>query len=88
MITQCRNCAGPLVFDPEKQMLVCDHCGSEFKPEEFTAEEKESLYRQKEESLNKVYGTDSEELMDCYVYTCHTCGGEVMINGSEASTST
>ena len=86
MITQCRNCAGPLVFDPEKQMLVCDHCGSEFKPEEFTAEEKESLYRQKEESLNKVYGTDSEELMDCYVYTCHTCGGEVMINGSEAST--
>ena len=35
MITQCRNCAGPLVFDPEKQMLVCDHCGSEFKPEEY-----------------------------------------------------
>ena len=39
MITQCKNCAGQLVFDPAKQMLVCDHCGSEFRPEEFTAEE-------------------------------------------------
>lgn len=86
MITQCKNCAGQLVFDPAKQMLVCDHCGSEFRPEEFTTEEKESLYAQKAESMNDVYGTDSEEFMDCYVYTCHTCGGEVIINGSEAST--
>ena len=86
MITQCKNCAGQLVFDPAKQMLVCDHCGSEFRPEEFTAEEKESLYAQKAESMNDIYGTDSAELMDCYVYTCHSCGGEVIINGSEAST--
>lgn len=86
MITQCRNCAGPLVFDPEKQMLVCGYCGSEFKPEEFTADEKEELYDKKAEALNDVYGTDSAEFMDCYIYTCHTCGGEVMINGSEAST--
>lgn len=86
MITQCKNCAGQLVFDPKKQMLVCDHCGSEFRPEEFTAEEKESLYAQKAESMNDIYGTDSKEFMDCYVYTCHTCGGEVIINGTEAST--
>ena len=31
-------------------------------------------------------GTDSEEFMDCYVYSCGSCGGEVIINGSEAST--
>lgn len=86
MITQCKNCAGQLVFDPKKQRLVCDHCGSEFRPEEFTAEEKESLYAQKAESMNDIYGTDSKEFMDCYVYTCHTCGGEVIINGTEAST--
>ena len=86
MITQCKNCAGQLVFDPAKQMLVCGHCGSEFKPEEFDVSEKIPLWEQKAESMNDIYGTDSKEFMDCYVYTCHTCGGEVIINGSEAST--
>lgn len=86
MITQCKNCAGQLVFDPKNQMLVCDHCGSEFRPEEFDVSEKTPLWDQKAESMNDVYGTDSKELMDCYVYTCHTCGGEVIINGTEAST--
>jgi hypothetical protein len=85
-MTYCRNCAGQLVFDPEKQMLVCDHCGSSFKPEEFDVSEKIPLWDKKAESLNEVYGTDSEEFMDCYVYTCGSCGGEIIINGSEAST--
>ena len=86
MITQCRNCAGQLVFDPEKQKLVCGHCGSEFAPEEFSQSEHEYLADKQAESMNSVYGTDSEDLMDCYVYICHSCGGEIIINGSEAST--
>ena len=86
MITQCRNCAGQLVFDPAKQLLVCGHCGSTFKPEEFDISEKEELLDKKAESMNDIYGMDSDEFMDCYVYICSSCGGEVMINGSEAST--
>ena len=34
MITRCRNCANQLVFDPGTQKLVCDRCGSSFKPED------------------------------------------------------
>ena len=86
MITQCKNCAGQLVFDPEKQMLVCGHCGSAFRPEEFDASEKEPLWDKKAEAMSDIYGTDSAEFMDCYVYTCGSCGGEIIINGSEAST--
>ncbi len=86
MITQCKNCAGQLVFDPEKQMLVCDHCGSEFKPEEFDVSEKVPLWDKKAEAMSDIYGSDSAEFMDCYVYTCGSCGGEIIINGSEAST--
>ena len=85
-MTECKNCAGQLVFDPEKQMLVCGHCGSEFRPEEFDVTEKIPLWDKKAESMNDVYGTDSAEFMDCYVYTCGSCGGEIIINGSEAST--
>ena len=86
MITQCKNCAGQLVFDPKEQKLVCGHCGSTFAPEEFNVADKEELFDQQATSMNSVYGTKSEDLMDCYVYTCATCGGEVMINGTEAST--
>lgn len=86
MITQCKNCAGQLVFDPQKQMLVCSKCASEFRPEEFSSSDKGNLWDVKAESLNDVLGTDSEEFMDCYVYTCSSCGGEIIINGSEAST--
>ena len=86
MITQCKNCAGPLVFDPEAQKLVCNHCGSTFAPEEFDVSDKEELFDQKAVSMNAVYGTDEKDLMDCYVYQCASCGGEIMVNGTEAST--
>ena len=87
MVFQCRNCAGRLILDPAKQMLVCDRCGSEFKPEEFEVPDKDSLTDKKELPMNEVYGTVSAEFMDCYVYTCAGCGGEIIINGTEASTS-
>ncbi len=86
MFTQCRNCAGPLTFDPTKQKLVCGHCGSEFAPEEFTQSEKEYLLDKQAEAAENVYGDDAKDMMDCYVYQCHSCGGEIIINGTEAST--
>ena len=86
MITRCKNCSGQLVFDPKKQMLVCDHCGGLFNPEDFNTTGNESLIDKKAESLNEIYGTDSKEFMDCYVYICSSCGGEIIVNGTEAST--
>ena len=86
MITSCKNCAGRLVFDPAKQRLVCESCGSMFKPEEFDISDKEELLDKKAVSMNEVQGTDSNEFMDCYVYTCASCGGEIIINGTESST--
>ena len=86
MITRCKSCSGQLVFDPKKQMLVCDHCGGLFNPEEFDTPGYESLIDKKAESLNEIYGIDSKEFMDCYVYICSSCGGEIIVNGTEAST--
>ncbi|MBR1798063.1 MAG: hypothetical protein IJ757_08685 [Clostridiales bacterium] len=86
MITCCKNCAGKLVYDPKKQMLVCEMCGSLFAPEEVGTRDDGLNADSKARSLNDIYGTDSEDLMDCYVYTCNSCGGEIIINGTEAST--
>jgi len=86
MATLCKNCGHSLVYDPAIRKMHCTSCGSAFE-----AEEVESLsrsYREDENivSLDEVYGNEKNEFLDCYVYTCSNCGGEIIINGSEAST--
>ena len=86
MATLCKNCSHALVFDPASQKLFCEFCGSSWRPEEIEAESKEYRQDLKAESMEKIYDTQDKDLMDCYVYTCSECGGEIIINGSEAST--
>ena len=86
MATLCRNCSHALVFDPKTQLLVCSSCGSTFRPEEIESEAKDYRQDLKAESMNEIHGTKLEEFMDCYVYTCSECGGEIIVNGTEAST--
>lgn len=86
MASICKNCGATLTFDPYSQLLVCEYCNSRYKPEEIEAEIKSSVEDQKAVSMNEVYGTEDENLLDCYIYTCNHCGGEIIINGTEAST--
>lgn len=86
MISRCRNCTGQLTFDPGKQMLICDNCGGTFAPGDYGVTEKELLWDTKVESLSDIYGLDAPEYIDRYVYICKSCGGEVIINGTEVST--
>ena len=79
MATLCKNCSHALVFNPNTQMLECSSCGSSFKPEDIEAESKESREDLKAEAASEVYGTDDKSLMDCYVYTCSECGGEIIL---------
>ena len=87
MATLCKNCSHALVFNPRSQLLECSSCGSTFKPEEIESQAKEYREDLKAEAASEVYGTvDDKSLMDCYVYTCSECGGEIIVNGTEAST--
>lgn len=86
MISRCTNCAAKLVFDPKTQKLSCERCGSQFNPQDFNVPDSDPVWDKQPSSLNEILGTDSEEYMDCYVYTCSSCGGEIIINGKEAST--
>ena len=86
MATLCKNCSHALVFDPGSQKLCCGACGSSFKPEEIEAESKEFRQDLRAVSAEEVYGSKEQNLMDCYVYSCSECGGEIIINGTEAST--
>lgn len=86
MATLCKNCGHALVFNPKTQLLECGACGGAFRPEAVQADAKEFREDLKAESANEVYNSDEEKLMDCYVYSCSECGGEIIINGTEAST--
>ena len=86
MATLCKNCGHALVFNPKSQLLECGACGGAFRPEAVQADAKEYREDLKAEAANEVYNSDEEKLMDCYVYSCSECGGEIIINGTEAST--
>ena len=86
MASSCKNCGATLVFHPDSQLLVCEYCNSSFRPEEIETEQKASVEEQQAVSMNEAYGTEDEKLLDCYIYTCNHCGGEIIINGTEAST--
>ena len=90
MATLCKNCGHALVFDPAIQKVRCYQCGSTFFAEEVESESKKYVQDKKAISMAQVYGQDAanaaKEYLDCYIYTCSECGGEVMITGTEVST--
>ncbi|MBO4687092.1 MAG: hypothetical protein J5636_01130 [Clostridiales bacterium] len=99
MATLCKNCGHALVFDPTIQKVRCEQCGSTFLAEEVESESKKYAKDQKVLTMEEVYGADAEgaaangaasgaekEFLDCYIYTCSECGGEITIHGSEVST--
>ena len=86
MATLCKNCGHPLIFDPSRQKMFCEQCGSTFLAEEVESTAKQYAERNKEHSMEEIYGSAEQEFLNCYVYTCSECGGEIIINGTEAST--
>lgn len=92
---KCENCAASLRFDVDKNMLVCDYCGSEFSVD--YAEEKMDK-KQEEETLNKAadeenwkenYDSVGEEQvvkMQFKQRTCPSCGGILLGDENSAAT--
>lgn len=92
----CPNCGGPLRFDPEKQKLVCDHCGSVFTAEEIDAHfkeknekavsvEEERQEKEEDEILHQTFS--SEDLSHLKAYTCPSCGAELIADENTAASS-
>lgn len=77
MIRTCKNCAGKIVFDVGQQSLYCEHCGSYFDVSEYDTNEDYI-----ENDVVDAY----KEMMDCNIYQCNSCGAEISINDTEAST--
>lgn len=88
MATICPNCASPLVFSPEHKALYCSRCGGVFAPEQLQTEGRDLLEYQEILDHQDVYGYTEEQYEEgeFNIYSCSSCGGEIVINSTEAST--
>lgn len=72
---KCPNCDGELIFDPATQKYKCEYCISSFSQEEL-----DNMNR--EESTEK----ESNASSDVKVYTCPSCGAEIVTDATTAAT--
>ena len=92
---KCPNCGGPLKFNPDKQMFSCEYCMSDFEEQKIQqmyaereakqsqAEKAEAQAQERQAQQNQQ---DEGELEDAVVYTCPSCGAEVVTTESTAAT--
>ncbi len=95
MIFKCPNCNGALEYSPGEEQGFCPYCG-EFYPIEAMRAEGNVLAEESNHNYDSVqtydreqmidYSSDELDFMDCNIYTCTSCGGELSVNGVEAST--
>lgn len=82
MTNKCKECGGTLVFDPDIQMMVCEHCCA-MVPVEETTKEHNTIFGG---TLNENVEETETEFMDFKVYDCKNCGATLAITDAEIST--
>ncbi len=81
---QCTACGGPLHFDVNKQLIICDYCDSEYTKEYFKEEEE----GQSEKIDWNIEGTvkDHEVIGEQSGFICSSCGAEIVSDGNTVAT--
>ena len=86
---KCPNCDGELIFDPTTQQYKCEYCDSKFSQEELDKMSPEMCTEQKAETPSgdiQDEKTGEEETQDAVVYTCPSCGAEIVTDATTAAT--
>ena len=77
---KCPNCDGGVVFDPESQKFHCEYCLSYFSEEELL----QAVPAQESETKPPEQAVEAADTT--VVYTCPSCGAEVVTNETTAAT--
>jgi DNA-directed RNA polymerase subunit RPC12/RpoP len=86
---KCPACGGAIEFNSKLQKIKCPYCDTEFKPEVF-----EAMMDQPEDNKGKNLEWDTspggewkdEETKDMKIYSCKSCGGEIVVDKNTAAT--
>ncbi|MCR5671271.1 MAG: hypothetical protein K6G10_09715 [Butyrivibrio sp.] len=77
---ECPACGGAMEFNPGTQKLKCPFCDSEFDVKDYVANHNSSS--QGESAENYTTGESSQPM---YIYSCGSCGGEILATESQGS---
>ena len=80
---KCPNCGAPLEFSPESQKFECSFCGSTFAEEELQSIEPAQC---SEQTISQA-STESEGEEEAVLYTCPSCGAQIVTTETTAATS-
>ncbi len=80
---KCPNCGGGLKFDAVKQDFICEYCDSVFKEQDFFVKD-ELLENESPEPA--VTETNEQELENAVLYSCPSCGAQVITDETTAAT--
>ena len=87
---ECPCCGGTLHFDSHGQDIVCPFCDSHFSVEDLKAYS-DDLASDKEEDTawdeSSVQAYTGKEMEGMKVYSCESCGGEIIVDETTSSTS-
>ncbi|MGI5849507.1 MAG: hypothetical protein ACOX8Q_05520 [Christensenellales bacterium] len=87
---KCPNCGGAIQFHPGTQEMVCPYCDSVMNVEALRAMDEELEHTQREENIGWSYEGGEwrqGEQQGMAVYSCHSCGGEIVGDETLGATS-
>lgn len=88
MNLKCSNCGGVLTYDAASRLMYCKFCGS------FEEVNSQNISFQKEAAKSVEFDNyednlnteeSMEEMMECNIYHCSSCGSEIMVSTHEVS---
>ena len=86
---ECPCCGGTLHFDSHSQDIVCPYCDSHFSVNDLKAYT-DDLASDKEEDTSwdesTVQAYTSQEMKGMKIYSCESCGGEIIVDETASST--
>jgi len=83
---ECPSCGGIMEFDAKSQMLFCPYCDTKIRVEDYKHKESENKPSDSSKEAAKPSSSwDEGELDGMVVYSCASCGGEIIASEKEGS---
>ena len=86
---KCPCCGGALQFSDKTQTTVCPYCDSEFSAADLKAYTDELASQEQEDTSwdeSMVQAFTSEDKKGIKIYSCDSCGGEIIVEETTSST--